>query len=110
MLPDSVPIDATGSWGKDWNPLDMAVPITADKGEDNSKARGWARGEERAVNSSTAFAPREAMMRGLTSTSEKFGNKLKIQTITTIETQHPKKVDRADRGSGIGCWVWSGRR
>lgn len=62
------------------------------------------------MNSKTAFAPRDAMIKGFTSTSERLGKREKIQTVTTIDTQHPKNVDRADRGSGMGCWVWEGER
>lgn len=86
------------------------MPITAAKGELNNSALGCAKGELRAVNSNTAFAPREAMMRGLTSTSERRGKREKIHTVTTIEVQQPKKVERAEMGRGMGCCVWSGRR
>lgn len=81
------------------------MPITAARGEDKRRARGCASGEERAVNSRTAFAPREAIIRGLTSTSERGGKREKIQTVTTIEIQHPKNVLSALNGNGIGCCV-----
>lgn len=55
------------------------------------------------MNSRTALTPREAMMRGLTSMEERRGKREKIQTVTTMEIQQPKKVERAERAEGTAC-------